>query len=79
VACVQQASRDILAASQAYAQCKDNSLQKKCTARAVPTAVRAAENAAFNQKCPEARAIIQAALLMGVPADRLAKAQNACK
>jgi eukaryotic-like serine/threonine-protein kinase len=79
VACVQQASRDILAASQAYAQCKDSAMQKKCTGRAVPTAVRAAENAANNQKCPEAKAIIQAALLMGVPAGRLAKAQTICK
>lgn len=79
MACVQQASRDILSASQAYAQCKDSTLQKKCTARAVPTAVRAAETAAFNQKCPEAKAIIQAALLMSVPAGRLAKAQAACK
>jgi serine/threonine protein kinase len=79
VACVQQASRDVLAASQAYAQCKDPAMQKKCTGRAVPTAVRAAENAANNQKCPEAKAIVQAALLMGVPAGRLAKAQAACK
>lgn len=78
VACVQAASRDILAASQAYAQCKDPAQQKKCTARAAATAPKLAENAAFNQRCPEAKAIIQAAVLMNVPAARLAKAQQAC-
>jgi serine/threonine protein kinase len=79
VACMQAASRDILAASQAYAQCKNPALQSKCTGRAVPTAAKTAENAAFNQKCSEAKAIIAAALAMGVPASRLAKAQSAAQ
>jgi serine/threonine protein kinase len=79
VACIQAAARDILAASQAYAQCKDPSLKKTCTGRAVGTAPKLAENAALNQKCTEAKAIIAAALAMNVPASRLAKAQAACK
>jgi hypothetical protein len=76
---VQAAGGDIVAASRHYVQCKDPALQKTCTGRAVATAPKLAENAAFNQRCPEAKAIIDAALLMKVPASRLAKAQNACK
>jgi serine/threonine-protein kinase len=79
VACVQAAGRDILAASQAYSQCRDDSLRKKCTTRAAKAAPTLAANAARNQRCPEAKAIIQAALGMGVPAGRLATAQNLCK
>jgi hypothetical protein len=79
VACVQAAGRDILAASQAYSQCRDDSLRKKCTTRAAGTAPTLATNAARNQRCPEAKAIIQAALAMGVPPGRLATAQNLCK
>jgi hypothetical protein len=76
---MQAASRDILAASQAYAQCKNPSLQSKCTSRAVPTAAATAQTAAFNQKCSEANAIITAALAMGVPTSRLTKAQEAAR
>jgi eukaryotic-like serine/threonine-protein kinase len=79
VACFQAASRDILAASQAYAQCNNPSLKSKCTGRAVSTAGTAAERAALNQKCSEAKAIIAAALAMNVPASRLAKAQAAAQ
>jgi eukaryotic-like serine/threonine-protein kinase len=73
------ASKDIPGAGRAYAQCGNPAARSTCSNRVAQTAPRLAEAAAFNQQCDQARLIIAAALQMGVPAGRLAKAQNACK
>jgi serine/threonine-protein kinase len=73
------ASKDIPAAGRAYAQCTDPSARARCTSRVSQAAPKLAENAAFRQQCDEARAIITAALAMGVPEGRLARARAACK
>jgi len=79
-ACVKFAmSRDIPAAARAYAQCTNPTQQKACSARAAATAPKAAETAAFNQQCDQAKAIMAAAAVMGVPEGRMAKARAACK
>jgi hypothetical protein len=79
-ACIKfAASGDIPAASRAYAQCSDATARRKCTSRAAPKAVQAAQAAAYNQKCDQARVIMAAAVAMGVPDRQLANAQNACK
>jgi eukaryotic-like serine/threonine-protein kinase len=73
------ASRDIVGASRAFAQCSNPDGRQQCTRRAATTAPKAAEAAAFNGDCNQAQAIITAALAMNVPDSRLAKARNACK
>jgi serine/threonine protein kinase len=73
------AARDFAGASRAYAQCSNSGAQRQCSARVALTAPKAAESAAFNQRCDEAKAIIAAAIQMNVPEGRLAKARSACK
>jgi eukaryotic-like serine/threonine-protein kinase len=62
-----------------YAQCNSAAAKKQCTNRVAQSAPRQAETAALNQRCAEARVTIRAALAMGVPEGRLAKAIAACK
>jgi hypothetical protein len=71
--------RDFAAASRAYVQCSNARAKHQCSLRVGSLAPKAAEAAAFNQKCDEARAIMAVAAQMGVPEGRLAKARNACK
>jgi eukaryotic-like serine/threonine-protein kinase len=72
-------SRDFAGASRAYAQCQDASARQACSNRVAQLAPKAAESAAFNQRCDEARAIMAAASAMGVSEGRMAKARSACK
>jgi serine/threonine-protein kinase len=71
------ANRDIVGAGQAYAQCSNPAGRQQCTQRVAQIAPKLAETAAFNQQCAQARAIIAAAAQMGVPPEKLAKANAA--
>jgi hypothetical protein len=54
-------------------------VRQQCSGRVAQSAPRLAQTAAFNQQCEQARAIIDAAMSMNVPAGRMAKAREACK
>jgi hypothetical protein len=71
--------RDIPAAGQAYAQCTNPSLRTNCSGRAAQLAPKLAREAAYRGDCVQAKAIIAAASLMGVPDSRLTEARSACK
>jgi len=71
--------KDIVGASRAYAQCTNPAGKKACSLRVRQSAPEVAENAAFRQQCDQARMTIDAALQMGVPDSRFAKARAACK
>jgi len=73
------ANRDIVGANRAFAQCTNPVGRKQCTALVAQVAPKVAEAAAFNQQCGQAREVIAAALQMGVPPARMAKATTACK
>jgi hypothetical protein len=72
-------ARDIPAAGQAYAQCNNPSLRTNCSGRAAQTAPKLAREAAYRGDCVQAKAIMAAASLMGVPDGRMAEARTACK
>ena len=72
-------ARDFSGASHAYAQCSNAKERQQCSVRAAGIAPKAAENAAFNQKCDEAKAIMTAARALGVSEGRLASARTTCK
>lgn len=61
-----------------YAQCSNANLQGQCKARMAPAARKAAEFSAKNQKCVEARVIMNSAVQMGVPAGQFAQTQALC-
>jgi hypothetical protein len=73
------AARDIIGASRSYAQCANPTSKAQCAQRIGQNAPKAAEAAAFNGDCDQAKAIMAIAAQMGVPDNRLAKAKNACK
>jgi serine/threonine-protein kinase len=78
--CINAAKDNNFAGAAAFhAQCTNAAAKKQCTNRVAQSAPRQAETAALNQRCAEARVTIRAALAMGVPEGRLAKAANACK
>jgi eukaryotic-like serine/threonine-protein kinase len=73
------AGGDIPGASRAYALCTNQTARQQCSGRVAQTAPKLAQAAAFNQQCEQARAIIDAATAMNVPAGRMAKAREVCK
>jgi tRNA A-37 threonylcarbamoyl transferase component Bud32 len=73
------ANRDFAGAAQAYAQCTNPTARQQCSTRVGQWAPKAAESAAYNQRCDESKAILTAASQMHVPEGRLAKARSICK
>jgi eukaryotic-like serine/threonine-protein kinase len=79
-ACAKAAqSGDINTAVALYGQCTNAAGKRQCTQATGPKTPKAAERAAFNGQCAQARLIIAAGQDMGVPAARFDKAKNACK
>ena len=70
---------DFVGAARAYAQCTNADQKKGCQARVAQAAPNAATYAARNGKCDQARLIIEAAIQMDVPRQKLAKAAQDCK
>jgi len=71
--------REIEAAASMFARCTNPAAKAQCTRRVAGVIPKQAEYAANNGRCKEAQAMVAAALQMGVPAARLAKAMDACK
>ena len=77
--CVQAAAKgNILQAQLAHAQCTNASVKANCTARASQTAGKEAVRLSRLGRCAEAKAVMQAALQMGVPEAKLASGWAAC-
>jgi hypothetical protein len=70
--------RDFQTAAQMYAQCSNPNLKSACRARMAPAARKAAEFSAKNEKCAEARTIMNSAVQMGVPPGQFAQTQALC-
>jgi len=77
--CARLASKDVLGAAGAYAQCTNPDAKAKCSQRVGASAPNLALFAANNGNCPLAHQIMNAATGMGVSPDRFKKAKGVCK
>jgi hypothetical protein len=72
-------SGNFSSAASNYGACSDPSQKAQCAGMVKSRAPAAVQEAAFNGRCPQAKAMASAAQAMGVPGGAFAKALAACK